>query len=124
MRILIAGLAALALAGCAHITPRDNEPSVTLHSSASLDDTAACVVRSLNTQMHTNNPLGVSITHKTEIIEPGRVYEVSPQQTITLTAEIYFIRLTAVQPSGTRIDVHVISTWRDQVEPAVRFCAT
>lgn len=51
---------------------------------------AVCIVRGLNS-------IG-GFTHSISIIEPDRVLEVAPQQTITIGAERYFVRITAGEP--------------------------
>ncbi len=114
---------AVAAVGCAHITPRGSPPAASWTARRALDDAATCVVAALNEEMRSQSALSPSITHQVQTIEPGRVYEVVPQQTLTVAAEIYFVRLAAMPPSATRIELFSVATWTSRLERAVAKCA-
>jgi hypothetical protein len=102
---------------------RGDAPVWSATSRHSLNDTSACVVAALNKTFHSDTPvLSPSITHQIQIIEPNRVFEVLPQQTITVGAELYIVRLTAEGPNATRIDLQIIVTMTGKVQPAVVTC--
>jgi hypothetical protein len=114
---------ALLLGACSTMSVRSDAPVWSATARHSLNDTSACVVKALNTAFHSDVPLiAPSITHQVQVIEPNRVFEVLPQQTITIGAELYIVRLTAESPNTTRVDLQSIVTWTSKVQPAVESC--
>lgn len=125
LRLSVVSLVAIGtLAGCASITPRDNPPVRTWVVGKDLDQATSCVINALNAEGHSSTALAPSITHAAQIIVPNAVYEVRPQQEITLTAEIYYVKLSKVAASSSRIELFAISTWASRMAKAVERCAT
>jgi len=121
----IAGLMLLILsAGCAAITPRNGPPTATAFAASSIDAAASCIVDALNKAQHSDTPALVpSVTSYVQVILPGRVYEVMPQQTIVMTGEAYFVRLTAETPTRTRIEAFGIGVFGPIVSRAAATCS-
>jgi hypothetical protein len=117
-------ISVLALAGCAHITPRDNPPVHSWVLNSSLDDATGCVISALNSVSVDKTGLGKTITHSAEIIVPNSVYEVRPQQEITLTAEMYYVRLAKETPATTRMDLYSISPYAKRMTGAISACVS
>lgn len=86
------------LGGCGY-SPRNNPPTSTWILKAPLDKAATCVITGLNAQFPAS--FGTyAITHAAQIVSPGSIYEIAPQQNIApVHAESYFIRLTAQGPN-------------------------
>jgi hypothetical protein len=105
------------------MTVRDDPPDTASVVLASLDDVAACMVRELNTALKSNSVLSHDITHQIQIIEPGRIYEILPQQQLLEGGEIYFVRLTA-DGMSTRIQGFRFGTWAHRIDPAIEKCRT
>lgn len=125
IRFAMLALAA-ALTGCSALTARGTPPIWTGASQFDLNQTVSCVIKGLNVATHSDSPLaslGTRITHQAVIIEPDRVMEVAPQQTITVGAEIYYVRLTAVSKSHTNIKLFGPATWSERLRGGVVACA-
>lgn len=120
-RFILLALAA-ALAGCAAMTARGTPPIWTGASRTDLNQTASCVIKNLNAAMHSDNPLSTSFTHQAAIIDPDRVLEVAPQQTITIGAEVYFVRLTATSKSNTSIELFANVAWVERLRVGISAC--
>lgn len=116
MRIAITFAIAVGLAGCSTLTARNTTPIWTVAAHRNLDDTSACVVKALNT-------VSDGITHKIETIEPHRVFEVLPQQTLTIGAEIYIVRLISTGPTLTQIELQSTALWSGKLSSAMSGCA-
>jgi hypothetical protein len=103
------------LAGCAHVTPRDNPPDDTFITTSDLSATTACVVAALDAAVS-------DIPHGAVTIVPNTSYEVRPLKQATITAELYFVRVASA-PGGAQVQTYVISTWSGRIVPAVRRCS-
>ena len=129
MRLFLAMAAAvvgsIALSAC-NVSPRNDPPVWQSTVQRSLNAAAVCVVAALDKEFHSDLPASVmsSITHSIQIKVPERVFEVLPQQQQS-GGEMYFVRLTAVSPTATNIELHSIKIgpWKNQVQPAVMSCA-
>ena len=119
--LIVAGM--LALAGCAHITPRGGTPAHVWQARSSLDDASNCVVAALNREM-VGGALNPAVTHSIQTIEMKNVHEVVPQQNLMLAGEIYFVRLTAAGPAVTRIELFSNATWTRRLANAVSRCSS
>lgn len=115
-RLITAVVPALLLAGCANITPRGEPPTWSGTARRSLNDTTTCVITALNGRDR-------AVTHSAQIIDPDRVFEITPQQTLIAAGEVYFVRLTATGPASTQIDLHGITGWRSRLQAVVAPCA-
>jgi hypothetical protein len=102
------------LAGCAHITPRDNPPDDTFIARSDLNATTACVVAALDGAVP-------GFPHGAVAIVPNASYEVRPLKELVTTGEVYFVRVASA-PGGTQVQTYVISTWKSKIVPAVRRC--
>lgn len=111
---LRAALICSLLAGCAHITPRDNPPDDAFTTAKSLDAATACVVAALDREV-------AGVPHAAVAIAPNAAYEVRPQKELVMTGEVYFVRVAA-DPAGARLETYVISTWKTRIVRAVRAC--
>lgn len=96
MRIAVCCVALALLAACA-TDPRDSSPKVTVTSTRAPDAVATCLVAELNRELDGSN------THQIQTIQPGKVFEVTPQRTNAYYGDIYLMRVTATNP-GTRIE--------------------
>ena len=123
MKSFAAIAGALLLAGCASLTARGSDPVFAGRSAAGLDATAGCLVTELDRAMASRFALEPSITHKIVLIQPGKVVEVSPQQEITIGAEVYFARVTATGPRSASVEFFANAAWSDRVIGAVKRCA-
>lgn len=104
------------LAGCDTLSVRGDRPIWSTVANTSLNTTISCVINGLNT-VHPG-----SITHSAQIIDPDRVAEIAPQQVITIGAEIYFVRLTALSASSTNIELNAVRTWAPRLSAAIAPC--
>jgi hypothetical protein len=120
MKFVVICVLSLALGSCSAMTARGTPPALTLESRLGLDAAAKCIVDGWN--QHFKNSLN-PLTHKIEIIDPGKAYEVAPQQTITVGAEVYFARVVAAPP-GSRIELYTggTGTWTQALVPTVQNC--
>jgi uncharacterized lipoprotein len=105
------------LAGC--VSARNYDAVKTWRSTKDADSLAACLVPALLIK-HTF-PGDYDITHHVETVVPGKVFEVRPQQTITVGVEQYFVRLT-VADSGTDVALFANPTFRRHALAAVDGC--
>lgn len=113
---LCAAVAFALLAGCAHITPRDNPPDDTFTARSDLDATTACVVAALDAAVP-------DFPHGAVAIVPNASYEVRPLKELVISGEVYFVRVASA-PGGSQVQTYVISTWKSKIVPAVRRCGT
>lgn len=118
-RTLAATLCAISAASC--VSARNGEPSKTWESNKSVDALATCLVPALLIK-HTF-PGDPDVTHYLQTIIPGRVYEVQPQQIITLGVERYFVRLTVKEGGATHVELFADSAYRQHALNAVNSCA-
>lgn len=114
LTLTLAGL----LAGCSLMSVRGQAPVWTSTSNKPLNTAVSCVIAGLNTVEPGN------LTHSAQIIEPDRVLEVAPQQTITIGAEIYFVRLTALSATATRLDLNSAPAWTGRLQAAIAPCVS
>jgi len=108
--------------GCALQTPRGDPPYKTWSSNKSIDDVSACLVRELNARNKHASWDAPNTTHQIQIIEPNRVYEVLPQQTIILTGEAYYFRVEKMG-AGSALSLFAIRAFKEQESPAGDICA-
>lgn len=113
---VVCGLAAVA--GC--VSARNLGPIQSWDATASADELATCLVPAL--LIKHSFPGDPDITHKVDTIVPGKVYEVQPQQTITLGVERYFVRLTVKESGGTLVELYADPTFRSRTLKAVKSC--
>jgi len=106
---------AVALAGCEALTVRGSAPTGEWTSRRTLDEAAGCVVRAFDS-------VNTRITHAIQIKVPGRVYEIVPQQTLTVGAEIYYARLEA-EKGNTFMQLFSIGVFTRDMMPALASCA-
>ncbi len=109
-------LLTISVAGCGAFTTRGDPPIWTGISNRALNATASCIIAGLNTVEPGH------VTHSAQIIEPDRVLEIAPQQTLTIGAEIYFVRLTAISNNSTKIELNSIQTWTSRLQAAIASC--
>lgn len=60
--------------------------------------------------------------HFAATIVPGQVYEVRPGRELTISAEIYFARVSRESDGRAKVEVFAISTWSGRVIRAVEPC--
>lgn len=117
-------LALLMLSSCG--VDRQREPPIfSFVSPRDFDTTAACLVAGLNDEMRpTINVGNPPITHKIDIITPGRVYEILPQRPLMESGDVYVMRLTRYPDGKIGVDVYSMLTggWPDRMEHAVTKC--
>lgn len=112
----IAAALAVSLAGCVTVSARKIEhPGAAWVSASGLDSAASCVVQALNRTFV--SPLGVRppSAHSINIIDPGRVYEVKPQQPIVIGTDVYYVRVTKVTETQANIELFAISPYFEQI---------
>ena len=105
------------LAGCSLMSVRGQAPVWTSTGNKSLNASVSCVIAGLNSVEPG------TLTYSAQIIEPERVFEVTPQQTLTIGAEIYFVRLTALSATTTKIDLNSAPGWTARLKNAIAPCA-
>jgi hypothetical protein len=110
MRWLAAGLPLL-LAACAHEPQLLGEPDRVWASPRGLEATASCVIRNLDERGRRNSNIAPSLTHAKRVIEPGKVYEIRPEQKNAVGPESYYVRLEKVDDHITRIALYAKSPW-------------
>jgi len=97
MRLLAVLASALLLQACGSV--RNDPPTATQTVSKQLDAVANCLISALN-EHHKPMAWDKVITYHVQIISPGMVYEIMPQQIITVGKDPWFIRASR-QPNGT-----------------------
>lgn len=121
----------IVLAGCG-ADMRRNEPSAVFIADKSLDETSMCLIPAMNAVSYklTNDISKILntapvVVNEVRIMEPKRVYEIGPVNHIH--AEWYVVRLTALTPNKTRIEM-LPSVGMPQLteafEPALIQCAS
>lgn len=78
-------------------------------------------MRALN-QVSPGSVLRPAVTHQVQVIEPGRIQEVLPQQPLIIGGEIYYVRLTAAG-QGTVAELHAVGVWPRKIRPFLAQCA-
>ena len=125
-RFALLALAA-ALTGCAQLTARGTPPIWTGASQFDLNQTVSCVIKGFNVAIQSDSPLGMPMKHHAGLIEPDRVMEVAPQQTVTTSGanyEMYYVRFTAISKSRTNIELFAKPTrWSERLRLGVAACA-
>lgn len=114
----VLGITLLSLAGCT--TPRDVSPDVAARSPASAEDTVACLVRELDARFPGSRFMG-GLDHHALLIVPGKVYEVTTVQSISLYADSYFVQVAAVD-GGSTMELRAPRNWVHNLRPAVERC--
>ena len=88
----------LLISGCVdYAQVRSSAPIASVTSRKPMTAAASCMVAALN------HSFDRRFSHRIDTIEPGRVVEVVPQQTVNLYGETYFVRVTQTD-RGSRID--------------------
>jgi hypothetical protein len=85
--------------------PRSSPPIASWVGKHSVDDTVGCVTRALDYNFRSTRQLIPSITHHVQTVEPGRVYEVTPQ--LMPGMEFYFVRVRSEGPEQTTIELYI-----------------
>ena len=67
------------LAGCAYLSTNASSPIASWSGKHSIDDAVDCVKRTLDYDFRSARPLIPDTPHHVDTIEPGRVYDISPQ---------------------------------------------
>ncbi|MGE0240057.1 MAG: hypothetical protein AB7F09_04960 [Parvibaculaceae bacterium] len=111
----------LLLAACASQPQLLERPDRVWASPRGLDATAACVIRVLDDR---GSGLPAGPTHAKHVIEPGRVYEIRPDQDGAVTPETYSVRLEKAGGQITRMSLFVDSPWEKNMIRALSPCGT
>lgn len=119
--LIAATITALCLSACALQTPRGDPPYRTWTSTKSIDDAATCLVRELNARNKHFSWDAPDTTHQIQIIEPNRIYEVLPQQTLIFAGEAYYFRVERIS-SGSRLSLFAIRGFKESEAPAGDAC--
>lgn len=114
MRKLPAVLAATIVGGCSLLTARGTPPAHQITSAKPIEQAIACLIPAMNAVE--------GLTHAAAIIEPGRVFEIAPQQTITVGAEIYFVRVSTGSARATEVELFATGVYRSTMSPALDRC--
>jgi hypothetical protein len=123
----------LALTGCG-ADMRRNEPTSVFTSNKSLDDTSSCLIPVMNAVSYNlTNDISKALNtapvviNQLRIMEPRKIYEIGPVS--GPRSEWYVVRLTALEPTRTRIEMlpsHEIGLpnyLTSLFEPALARCA-
>lgn len=105
------------------MTARGTDATLVVTSKRDLNQSVSCLIGALNKAFATTNPLANSITHQAVIIEPGKVMEIAPQQVITVGAEVYFVRLTAISANSTRLELFSSGSFTTMARDPVTSCS-
>ena len=113
----------LLLAACAYHPELLDQPDRVWASPRSLDDAASCVIRALDARGRSGSNLSPSMTHAKHVIEPGRIYEIRPEQQGAVTGESYTVRLEKNRDDLiTRISLYSQTPWEKSLTRALAPC--
>lgn len=120
-RRLLATFAATALAACG-VSRQHDAPLLSYASSRSPDQMNTCLIAALNSEFKADG-FDPGLTHHVQTTQPGRTYEIHPQQTISLGHEIYFVRVTK-QANALTVNLYGVSNplWAPRLTRAVSTC--
>jgi hypothetical protein len=110
------------LGACAHQPQLLDRPDRVWASSKSMDAAASCVIRVLDERGRSESSLSPSFTHARRVIEPGKVYEIRPEQESAVSSETYLVRLEKIDDRITRMSLYASSPWKKQMIRAVSPC--
>lgn len=89
---------------------RRNQPTLSVISYRNLDDTAKCLIPEMNAaSLNLTNSISQYlntapvVVNQLRVMEIGKVYEIGP--VLPLHANWYVVRLTAISPIMTRIEM-------------------
>lgn len=108
------------VAACTHIAPGDVSPDRVWASPRKLEDATACVITALD--RYRRSGTSQKVTHSTQAIVPGKLYEVRPPQEFTLPATAYYVRLERTADQITRIALYARTASRGPLIKALREC--
>lgn len=100
-KVSVAGTFALLVSGCAGIRATDPGPAVV--SNLSIDAASNCLIQALN-EHHKPMAWDRVITYHVQIISPGSIYEITPQQQLALTRDNWFVKATKISKNQTRLE--------------------
>lgn len=125
MRYLLPIVAAAILCGCAmNYTARGKAPTATWTLQLPIDEATRCVINGLDAQFATPSyRVIVTVTHAAQITDPGRVYEIKPQQSLAegVGDEIYFVRVTS-EGRNSKVETFTVPNATDLVSAGVTRC--
>jgi hypothetical protein len=99
--VFAAVLMAMLVTACA-ITPRTAPPAEVYKTPDAFQQAVDCALTHLNATMAKGPP--PNFTHSVNIVTPGKVEEIIPQQIPSGSGELYVVRLTAAD-SGTEVTI-------------------
>ncbi|WP_119271136.1 hypothetical protein [Taklimakanibacter deserti] len=114
----------LLISACAHHPELLDKPDRVWASSRSMDSIASCIIRALDERGRSGSNLSPSQTHARHVIEPGKLYEIRPEQQGLATGESYTVRLEKTGEMITRISLFVQSPWKKSVIRALKPCGS
>jgi len=92
------------VAGCASFSPSGSSPIASWSGKHSIDEAVDCVRRALDYNYRSARPLIPDITHHVDMIEEGRVYDISPQ------FGPYRVRVKSNGPQSTAVELFMPGT--------------
>ena len=106
LNCLVAMLSCMMLVGCASLFPSNSAAPIASWSGKhhSIDDVVDCVRRTLDYNYRSVRPGIPAITHHVDMIEQGRVYDVSPP------FGPYHVRVKSNGPEATTIELFMPGT--------------
>jgi hypothetical protein len=117
------GAALLTLLGaCAHQPQLIDRPDRVWASSKGLEAAASCVIGVLDERGRMESNISPNLTHARRVIEPGKVYEIRPEQESVVSSETYIVRLEKIDDRITRMSLYARSPWKKQMIRALSPC--
>jgi hypothetical protein len=117
------GAASLLLLGaCSPQSDLLDQPDKVWASSKSMESAASCAIRVLDERGRSESSVAPSVTFAKHVIEPGKVYEIRPEQRGAVTPEYAVLRLEKIDDRITRMSLFAHSPWKKDLIRALRPC--